>query len=217
MQLPPFYKCFIPVIVLLCGSFHTAIAQLSAQPDSIFVRKPSDTARKPTAPVQRKKLSPAEKIRQDTTFSPHKATVRSAMLPGWGQVYNRQVWKVPLVYGALGTTAGIFIYNLRNYRDLRRMYILITDGDTSNDNQIPYKLSPLKNNPNSVQYYRNEFRRNVDYSVLAFLIAWGLNVVDATVSAHLRQFDVSDDLSLQVRPILHPQTGLGVGLVLNIK
>jgi hypothetical protein len=215
MQLPPFYKCFIPVIVLLCGSFHTAKAQLSAQPDSIFVRKPSDTARQLTAPAQRKKLSPAEKIRQDTTFSPHKATVRSAMLPGWGQVYNRQVWKVPLVYGALGTTAGIFIYNLNNYKGLRQAYILLSDKDPNNDTLVKSKYAILS--INSIQFYRNEFRRNVDYSVLAFLIAWGLNVVDATVSAHLRQFDVSDDLSLQVRPILHPQTGLGVGLVLNIK
>ncbi len=53
-------------------------------------------------------------------------------------------------------------------------------------------------------FYRNEFRKNRDYSILYFLIAWGLNVADATVFAHLKDFDVSDDLSLQVKPTYNP-------------
>jgi hypothetical protein len=215
MQLSLFYKRLFAIAVLLGGLLPTGKAQLSAQPDSIFVRKQPDTARRAVVPARKRRLSPQEKINLDTTFSPHKATVRSAILPGWGQVYNRQVWKVPLVYGAIGTTAGIFFYNLNNYRGLRRAYILLNDQDRQNDSIVDPKFRILS--VNSIQFYRNEFRRNVDYSVLAFLIAWGLNVVDATVSAHLRQFDVSDDLSLQIRPTLNPQTGLGVGLVVNIK
>src|ERR1043165_4180403 len=54
--------------------------------------------------------------------SPRKAAIRSAILPGLGQIYNKKYWKLPLVYGALGATAGIFIYSLNNYRDTRFAY-----------------------------------------------------------------------------------------------
>jgi hypothetical protein len=52
----------------------------------------------------------------------------------------------------------------------------------------------------SLRYYRDQFRRDIDYSVLFFLLLWGLNVVDATVDAHLKTFDVGPDLSLQFKP-----------------
>ena len=70
----------------------------------------------------------------------------------------------------------------------------------------------------SLQFYRNTFRRDRDYSLLYFLAIWALNVADATVFAHLKEFDVSDDLSLKVMPDLDPvrRTG-GFTLSLNVK
>ena len=69
----------------------------------------------------------------------------------------------------------------------------------------------------SLQNYRNDFRRNVDYSVLVFMLIWGLNVVDATVDAHLKDFNITDDLSLQVKPGYLPIANTaGIGIVLNI-
>ena len=99
-------------------------------------------------------------------FNPHIATIRSAILPGWGQIYNKKYWKLPLVYGALGTTAGVFFYNIKNYRLLRKAYILITDSIPSNDTQIDPRFKNL--DANSIRVYRNSFRQNVDYSVLYF-------------------------------------------------
>lgn len=131
-------------------------------------------------------------------FSPRKATIRSAIIPGWGQIYNKKYWKLPLVYGALGTTAGIFFYNLKTYRELRDAYRYISDNDLTNDNLIVERFRLLS--PTAIRSYRNSFRQNVDYSVLFFLIFWGLNVVDATVDAHLKAFDVSDNLSIQIKP-----------------
>jgi len=157
----------------------------------------------------------AKKPRFDTTFSPKKATIRSAIIPGWGQIYNGQIWKVPLVYGAVGTTAGIFFYNIKYYKDFRNAYIYKTDTDTSNDKLINPRFLALS--ANSLKQNRDNFRRNVDLSVLAFLIAWGLNVVDATVAAHLKQFDVSDDLSFHVKPTLNIYGQPGFSLVLNFK
>ncbi|HEX2682930.1 MAG TPA: DUF5683 domain-containing protein, partial [Ferruginibacter sp.] len=65
--------------------------------------------------------------------------------------------------------------------------------------------------------FRNQVRQNVDYSALFFILFWGLNVVDATVDAHLKTFDVSDDLSLQIRAGYSPLANTnGISLVLNI-
>ena len=119
-------------------------------------------------------------------------------LPGWGQAYNRKYWKIPIVYGALGTTAAVFAFNLKTYKALKQAYIYISDTIASNDTLIEARFRNLS--PESIRSYRTSFRQNVDYSVLFFLIFWGLNVVDATVDGHLKAFDVSDDITLKIRP-----------------
>lgn len=129
--------------------------------------------------------------------SPKKAALRSALVPGWGQIYNKKYWKLPLVYGALGITGGIFIYNLDNYKKLRFAYAAKVSGNQSQIDQIDPQLQRL--DEAALRTYRDEFRSNVDYSVLFFIIFWGLNVVDAAVDAHLKSFDVSPDLSFKIK------------------
>lgn len=147
---------------------------------------------------------------------PAKATRRSAIIPGWGQAYNRQYWKIPIVYAAVGITAGIFVYNNKWYQRTKEAYDIVINQDTANYDQIDPKLKNL--DAQSLQYYRNDFRRNRDYSVLFFLLAWGLNVVDATVYGHLKDFDVSDDLSMRIKPTFDVTTKTpGLGLVFNIR
>jgi len=168
-----------------------------------------------------------KKVVSDTVerFNPTTATIRSAIIPGWGQAYNKKYWKIPLVYGALGTTAGIFFYNLRIYNLLRVAYrqSLADSGFVSSTN--PYgtandqSIDPRFRNfpPTILQSDRNIFRQNIDYSVLFFLFFWGLNVVDATVDAHLKGFDVGSDLSLQIKPGYSPFANTnGISLVLNL-
>lgn len=150
-------------------------------------------------------------------YNPRIAMYRSAILPGWGQVTNRKYWKVPVVYAALGTTTYIFFRNVKQYREARDAYINATDQNPANDFDIPQPYYSVKDQPERIKSFRNQVRQNVDYSVLFFILFWGLNVVDATVDAHLKTFDVSDDLSLQVRPGYSQlaQTN-GISLVLNI-
>ena len=131
-------------------------------------------------------------------FNPHTATIRSAIIPGWGQAYNKKYWKIPIVYGALGVSAGIFLFNLKTYKELRQAVIYRLDTIPGNDSLISPDLIRLSTT--ALQFYRNAYRQNIDYSVLAFLIIWGLNVVDATVDAHLKSFDVSPNLSMKIRP-----------------
>lgn len=134
--------------------------------------------------------------------SPKRAAMLSAVLPGLGQIYNKKYWKLPIVYGALGTCGGIFFYNLGNYKDTKFAYrvkynMRVNHTDSALFSQIKPKLQPLSEE--SLRFYRNQFRRDIDYSALVFILLWGLNVVDAAVDAHLNSFDVSPDLSLQFK------------------
>ena len=152
--------------------------------------------------------------------SPKKAAIRSAILPGLGQIYNKKYWKLPIVYGALGTCAGVFLFNLGSYKDTKFAYkvkynMRVFRTDSALYSSIKTNLKPLSEE--SLRFYRNQYRRDIDYSALFFLILWGLNVVDASVDAHLKSFDVSPDLSLKFKPGYSDfaQTN-GLSLVLKI-
>lgn len=178
-----------------------------------------DSIKKDSIPVVQKKQ--VNKYDSATlAHSPRKAALRSAILPGWGQIYNKKYWKLPIVYGALGTCAGIFIYNLTNYNNTRFAYrvkynMRVNKTDSLLYPSIKKELQPLSEA--SLVNYRNQFRRDIDYSALVFIILWGLNVVDASVDAHLKSFDVGPELSLRFKPGYSElaQTN-GLSLVLTI-
>jgi hypothetical protein len=147
--------------------------------------------------------------------NPGKAALRSALVPGLGQIYNKKYWKLPIVYGALGFTGYVFVDNLKWYNRCQYAYGVINDpmATQSQKDQVHPQLQTL--NADRLAFYRNQFRANLDLSALWFLIFWGLNVADAAVDAHLMEFDVSDDLSLQLKPVTSGSYA-GIGLVLNI-
>lgn len=191
--------------LLLTG---TLFAQTGGSVDSTLINEKQEKIYIPKDSVGIADSLRREKIRR--------VTRHSAFVPGWGQIDNKQAWKVPIIYGALGITTYVFFNNLSTYRELRQAYIYITDTIPGNDDLIPerYRLSP-----NSIRFYRDEFRKNIDYSVIAFLVMWGLNVVDATVFANLKDFDVSDDISLRIKtPAYNPINGSAqIGISLNLK
>ncbi len=134
--------------------------------------------------------------------NPRTAAIRSAILPGLGQIYNRKWWKLPLVYGAIGGTGYVFFFNLQWYNRTRyATNVLIKEGPTAYEKVHP-QLQPFVQNgrTETLRYYRNSYRRDVDYAAIFFLLAWALNVVDATVDAHLSSFDVTPDLSFKIKP-----------------
>jgi hypothetical protein len=148
-------------------------------------------------------------------FDPRIATRRSAMIPGWGQIYNKKYWKLPLVYGGLGITASVFQYNVKNYNLLRLAYMYKIDTISANDVLIDPRFKNLS--ANALRSYRTAFRQNVDYTVLFFIAFWGLNVVDATVDGHLKAFEVNDNLSLQLKQGYSQMANTaGLSLVLDI-
>lgn len=149
-------------------------------------------------------------------FSPKVATFRSAVLPGWGQAYNKKYWKIPLIYGALGITTYIFYDNLVTYKKLRKAIIYRSDTIPANDALVDPRFINLSTE--SIRSYRNTYRQNIDYTVLFFIAFWALNVVDATVDAHLKSFDVSNDISFKIKPGYNPGSNTGrVSLVFAFK
>lgn len=189
-----------------------------------FVQLPSfaqkDSSNLKAAIVQKKvkKRTPVfTRIDTSKAYNPRIATIRSAILPGWGQITNKKYWKLPIVYGALGITGYIFFRNIKQFKEANKAYQNAIDGNTANDNEIPEPYYSVRTQPERIKNFRNEVRQNVDYSALFFIAFWGLNVVDAAVDAHLKTFDVSDDLSLEIKPGYSPlaQTN-GISLVLNI-
>jgi hypothetical protein len=188
----------------------------------------ADSNNTTTVTIDTTKHGVEKKIR---VYKPKVAALRSAILPGLGQIYNKKYWKLPIVYAALGISGGVFLYNLKNYKDTRFAYQAIYKAslppyDPLNPAPGPYRDStdyfkikpPLQRySLSTLQYYRNSFRRDIDYSALIFIILWGLNVVDATVDAHLKAFDVSPDLSLRFKPGRSRMAGTtGLSLVFNI-
>ena len=161
---------------------------------------------------------------QKKRHDPRKATIKSAIIPGWGQIYNGKYWKVPLVYAAIGIPAYTFFYNKKWY-DRTRMAARMISGtppDTANyKSRVNEQLWVFFNRPNtlpSLLNYRNQYRKDMDYSILITLLMWGLNVVDATVDGHLKEFDIGNDLSLKIKPtLLQGPAAAGISFSLSFK
>lgn len=154
------------------------------------------------------------------TFEPRKAAIYSAIFPGLGQIYNKKYWKVPIVYTAVGIPIYTFFDNKRWYNRLRyalEVGSMDPTDPTYNDalSAVDSKLQKFVVGGRSdvLLNWRNEYRKNMDYSILFTLLFWGLNVVDATVDAHLKGFNVNDNLTLQVKPALLSNSTIGVSLV----
>ena len=137
---------------------------------------------------------------------PSTATKRSALIPGWGQAYNKQYWKIPLVYGVIAIPTAAYIYNNDMYQKTKFAYEAKFKEAAGDPFDIA-KIDPLLKNlsASSLQSYRNIFRKDRDYSIMWFILTWGINVIDATVSGHLKEFEINNDLSFKIQPTFQPQ------------
>ncbi len=153
--------------------------------------------------VEATKTAKPEKTKKLTR--PATAAIMSACLPGLGQIYNRKWWKVPIVYAGLGGL-GYFSYrNFSEYRSYLHAYeyktgdlpegVTLTDYETQLANR--YAESQL-------QTYKESYRRNFELFTILTTVWYGLNIVDAVVDGHLYNYDISDDLSINVDPYLRP-------------
>ena len=133
--------------------------------------------------------------------SPAKATIMSAVLPGLGQAYNRKYWKIPIVYIAVGISVNRFLKFQNEYSRWRRAYIDYFDGDPhTNYWETIYNFSPTADIPNVITKGKDRYRTWRDWSIVAVVAAYALNIIDANVDAHLMDFSLDDDISLNIHP-----------------
>lgn len=207
------------ILLLICSGF-TAI--VNAQDDKKVLSSASPFDNRKDSLYSKDSATNAALVKKDTIAKhiPRIATKRSALIPGWGQAYNKEYWKIPLVYGVIAIPTVLFFYNNSYYKKTKFAFEALFKAEVNKDStDLPFIDPQLKNlSASSLQSYRNAFRQSRDYSVLWFLLAWGLQVADATVFAHLKQFDVSGDLSMEIKPTFNPLTkSPGLGLALSLK
>jgi hypothetical protein len=131
---------------------------------------------------------------------PPKAAIMSAVFPGLGQIYNRKYWKVPIVYIAIGASTYFLIRYQNNFQRYRRAYIDLKDGDPYTNFHKALNIPASYEEERYITTYKDAYRGYRDWAILAVVISYFLNVVDANVDAHLFDYNVDDNLSLNVRP-----------------
>lgn len=154
-------------------------------------------------------------------LAPSKAAFYSAILPGLGQIYNKRYWKAPIVWGAMGT--GIYVYSFNNteYRRARNAFKRRLAGfeddeffDLNGDGVGPDVSSE------ALQSAQENAQRDRDLALVITIALYALNIIDANVDSHLKQYNVSDDLAVDFNPVIdiNPFTNdLNYGMAMVIK
>lgn len=146
---------------------------------------------------------------------PLKAALYSTALPGLGQAYNQKFWKIPIVYAAFGALAFSLHYNGTRFHRFKKAHGKRIDDDSTTVDQFVGQYSE-----NQLRTLRNLYQRRFELSAIGAGALYILNIIDATVDAHLYSFNVSDDLSLEVRPRIryatNPDSFHGVTLKLRL-
>lgn len=144
----------------------------------------------------------SQKINEEK--SPKKAALYSAVLPGAGQFYTKKYWKIPIYYSGLITSIYFINDNSKKYLKYKEAALLSHD---TGENQFGYTYSQLKD-------LKEHYRRNRDVSYFILTGIYILNIVDASVNAHLFNYDISDDISFNIRTFSSLQNS-GVSLSIN--
>ena len=204
------------------------VSAATLQNDSIFLLENGDSLH---ITYQVDTVRAVETEVSTSTFQPdpEKSVWLAAVVPGLGQIYNRQYWKVPIIYGgAMGLAYGI-TWNDRRYVDYRKGYVDLLDTDP-NTNYFIYLLPEgvTLDSSNKSYYTRifktklDTYRRNRDLCIIASAVLYLLSIVDAYVDAQMFDYDISPDLSLEVTPTVIAPSSLyeqdsSVGLSCKLK
>lgn len=148
--------------------------------------------------------------------SPQRAAMYSAVLPGLGQIYNRNYWKLPLVYGGLGFLGYYLVFYNEEYQRFRDAYVYRTDGNPNTIDEFDDEFSFYTKE--WIASGRDFYRRKRDLSVLGLAGIYVATILDATVEGYLFNYDVSEDLSINIRPIVVEQfSAMKPGMKISIR
>jgi len=158
----------------------------------------------------KKSVEPSDEYQLEKLHSPKKATILSAILPGAGQIYNKKYWKAPIVWGGLALSGYYLSNNLSELNRYRDAYVAETDGDSETINDTGFSQNQLLDLVDQYKTWR-------DWSYIALGAVYVLNIIDASVDAHLFYFDVSEDISMNLAPYFNPFANRSAGVSLMLK
>ena len=161
--------------------------------------KPFDTIK-----TEKQVVEEIEKANVSTIqkYNPTKAGLYSAVFPGLGQYYNKKYWKIPIVWGAVGTGVGIIVYNDKQYRRYRTAFLAELNGQPHEFDDLPYVDATVLGNT------QDRAKRQRDYAIAITGVLYILNIVDAVVDAHLYEQRHDPDLALKPT-IINDNVGIG--------
>lgn len=163
--------------------------------------KPFDTIK-----TEKQVVEEIEKANVSTIqkYNPTKAGLYSAVFPGLGQYYNKKYWKIPIVWGAVGTGVGIIVFNDKQYRRYRTAFLAELNGQPHEFDDLPYVDATVLGNT------QDRAKRQRDYAIAITGVLYILNIVDAVVDAHL--YDQKKDPDLAIKPtIIYDDLGVANG------
>ena len=188
----------LPVLVLVL----TLHSFLHAQVESDH----SETSKKEQRRLKKEKNKEYLKIAWKQPYpNPYRAAVLSMAVPGAGQLYNRRYWKAPIVWGGFYGLFASVKFN-KDFRDrFNTAYGLQVAG-------LEHEFTGIINDAETLRRWRNKYDKQLQTTYVGFVGLYILNVLDAYVDAHLKSFDIDEDITLSVRPVINPSFGVGVVL-----
>lgn len=196
------------------------------------LRSPTDSIPMPDAPAIRVGSSVLASATDSTTgrdtvqltarqeakihkIIPRQATIRSLILPGLGQAYNRQYYKIPFIYAGFGVMGYLFVKYRGLAKEAENGYRLLLYGQKTESGAVVKVESVVIGNQivrttTGAKAGYDIYRRYRDLNILLSVLLWGVNAIEANVAAHLKTFDLSDDISLRVEPSVMPMPGPGL-------
>jgi len=182
---------------------------IAQTPDSLTITKTNEVLVPKDTVIQKEAYDP---------LAPSKAAFYSAVVPGLGQAYNKKYWKIPIIYAGMATGVYFYIQNDKDYDRFRNAYKRRLAGFTD-DEFFGNGETPVISNDRLIDAQRSA-QKNKDISIIVSLAFYLVNIIDANVDAHLRQYNVSTDLTLSPNLYVDPvraQTNYGLSFKFNLK
>ena len=185
-------KPFFVSCLLWCLSTSTLFAQTSPASDSTTIR------------WEGKWSTPKERFQP----IPKKAILYSAILPGLGQVYNRQYWKVPIIYAGMAAAFIAYDFNNSRYQQYKKAYIARIDNNPSTTDEFVSLYTDA-----NLKTLQDSYKRFADMTILFTAVGFAIQSLDALTAAHLKNFDVSKDISFRFSPTVLPSGQIGIAMI----
>jgi hypothetical protein len=190
------YKClfliwFVAGFVFVANAQKPDTTNFKSRADSTILKHDSATSKKYVPKITKEKT-----YHPDSLHSPHKAVMHSLIIPGWGQLYNHQWWKVPIIYAGIGLLGDAIVFNQQYYTLFLKEAQLRERGILTGRNPTLVNVSDP-----DVTTYTDIYRRNRDLSILGTLGAWGIQMIDAYIDAKFKHsYTMDNNLSIKIKP-----------------